>query len=328
MDLNVPYAEKDAAKALGAKWDPTRKTWYVPPGVDINRFARWAPGIEQRNRAADGRGKSASRRRAEPRMAWKKAKLLAVEQLATIGRHPSGMGWTPARIGRALGLSIHHHSNRSRIRRHAWRQAIVGWAQSQQAVDADGNSFGDHPASFEGLLGRDAFNLPNPYDQYLHSLIASADADIDEVAPASDIVAVDRTVQGSGAVAPQGSDRLGSDNERAGKVSHIAGRTMTGKHYVPADCPDCESRLPWESQCAACAAAFESRAAIARAEAGVMRSNRESASESSRDHDCLCNTNSSKEFMARQLDLSLLDQSNEGIALQGPQTRSEVSWIA
>jgi len=57
MDLSVPYTEKDAAKALGAKWDPTRKTWYVPPGVDINKFCRWKPEIEAWNRAADGRGK-------------------------------------------------------------------------------------------------------------------------------------------------------------------------------------------------------------------------------------------------------------------------------
>jgi hypothetical protein len=56
MDSNVPYAENGAVKALGAKWDPTRRTWYVPPGVDINKFAYWKPEIEAWNRAADGRG--------------------------------------------------------------------------------------------------------------------------------------------------------------------------------------------------------------------------------------------------------------------------------
>lgn len=28
VNLNVPYAEKDAAKAAGARWDAARKCWY------------------------------------------------------------------------------------------------------------------------------------------------------------------------------------------------------------------------------------------------------------------------------------------------------------
>jgi hypothetical protein len=40
--LNVPFAEKDEAKQLGAKWDATRRKWYVPPGVDAAAFSRWA----------------------------------------------------------------------------------------------------------------------------------------------------------------------------------------------------------------------------------------------------------------------------------------------
>jgi hypothetical protein len=27
--LNVAYAEKDDAKSKGAKWDPSKKKWYV-----------------------------------------------------------------------------------------------------------------------------------------------------------------------------------------------------------------------------------------------------------------------------------------------------------
>ncbi len=42
--LKVPYAEKDEAKALGARWNPTRKCWYVPDGKDAEPFARWATG--------------------------------------------------------------------------------------------------------------------------------------------------------------------------------------------------------------------------------------------------------------------------------------------
>lgn len=40
--LNVPFAEKDEAKQLGARWDPKRRKWYVPPGVDAALFARWS----------------------------------------------------------------------------------------------------------------------------------------------------------------------------------------------------------------------------------------------------------------------------------------------
>jgi len=39
--LNVPFAQKDAAKALGARWDAANKKWYVPAGTDITLFAPW-----------------------------------------------------------------------------------------------------------------------------------------------------------------------------------------------------------------------------------------------------------------------------------------------
>jgi hypothetical protein len=41
--LQVPYAQKDAAKALGARWDATRKKWYVPADKDMTPFAKWQP---------------------------------------------------------------------------------------------------------------------------------------------------------------------------------------------------------------------------------------------------------------------------------------------
>lgn len=39
--LNVPFAQKDAAKALGAKWDTINKKWYVPADKDIALFTQW-----------------------------------------------------------------------------------------------------------------------------------------------------------------------------------------------------------------------------------------------------------------------------------------------
>ena len=39
--LACPYAEKDEAKSLGARWDANARKWYVPDDVDRNLFKRW-----------------------------------------------------------------------------------------------------------------------------------------------------------------------------------------------------------------------------------------------------------------------------------------------
>jgi len=39
--LRVPFAEKDRAKKLGARWDAQIRAWYVPPGNALRNFARW-----------------------------------------------------------------------------------------------------------------------------------------------------------------------------------------------------------------------------------------------------------------------------------------------
>ncbi|WP_445367160.1 DUF5710 domain-containing protein [Methylomonas sp. BW4-1] len=59
--LNVPYAEKDAAKALGARWDAAVKKWYVPANKDVALFVKWQvesglgqlPNGEAKNSKAD-----------------------------------------------------------------------------------------------------------------------------------------------------------------------------------------------------------------------------------------------------------------------------------
>lgn len=43
MNLKVPFAEKDDAKKLGARWDAARKLWYVEGKSDLAAFARWSP---------------------------------------------------------------------------------------------------------------------------------------------------------------------------------------------------------------------------------------------------------------------------------------------
>ena len=44
INLATPFAEKEAAKALGARWDATRKVWYVVDVEDLTPFLRWIPG--------------------------------------------------------------------------------------------------------------------------------------------------------------------------------------------------------------------------------------------------------------------------------------------
>lgn len=41
--LNCPFDEKDEAKALGARWDPQKKRWYIQDVKDLSAFARWLP---------------------------------------------------------------------------------------------------------------------------------------------------------------------------------------------------------------------------------------------------------------------------------------------
>lgn len=42
-NLQVPFAEKDQAKALGARWDPAKRVWYVQNASDLSAFSRWLP---------------------------------------------------------------------------------------------------------------------------------------------------------------------------------------------------------------------------------------------------------------------------------------------
>ena len=55
-NLKVPFAEKDEAKKLGARWDAARKIWYVEDKLDMAPFSRWSPTPQQ----TDGDGPVAS----------------------------------------------------------------------------------------------------------------------------------------------------------------------------------------------------------------------------------------------------------------------------
>ncbi len=44
--INVPYTEKDAVKALGARWNKNLKKWYVPDGTPVDAFEKWEPWVK------------------------------------------------------------------------------------------------------------------------------------------------------------------------------------------------------------------------------------------------------------------------------------------
>jgi antirestriction protein ArdC/phage/plasmid primase-like uncharacterized protein len=44
--INVPYKERNEAKAQGAKWDRSEQTWYIPQGVSLDKFVKWNGGVE------------------------------------------------------------------------------------------------------------------------------------------------------------------------------------------------------------------------------------------------------------------------------------------
>ena len=46
IDLQVPYAEKDIAKSMGARWDMGRCIWYLENPDDLIPFIRWMPGVK------------------------------------------------------------------------------------------------------------------------------------------------------------------------------------------------------------------------------------------------------------------------------------------
>ena len=62
IDLEVPYQEKELAKALGAVWDARRKVWYVIGLDDLTPFAKWLPRPARMNHRADCYERSQYRR--------------------------------------------------------------------------------------------------------------------------------------------------------------------------------------------------------------------------------------------------------------------------
>lgn len=57
INLVTPFAEKDAVKALGARWDPAKKLWYITDVADLAPFMRWIPNLEAASEPSGGAAK-------------------------------------------------------------------------------------------------------------------------------------------------------------------------------------------------------------------------------------------------------------------------------
>ena len=53
INLVTPFAEKDAVKALGARWDASQKLWYIVDVADLTPFLRWIPNMEAAKDGSD-----------------------------------------------------------------------------------------------------------------------------------------------------------------------------------------------------------------------------------------------------------------------------------
>lgn len=65
INLVTPFHEKNAVKALGARWDAAKKCWYIVDVADLTPFSRWIPNMEA---APEGRGADGAPLAMKPRI--------------------------------------------------------------------------------------------------------------------------------------------------------------------------------------------------------------------------------------------------------------------
>jgi hypothetical protein len=54
INLVTPFAEKDAVKSLGTRWDAAKKVWYFTDVVDLTPFLRWIPDLDAATEKSGG----------------------------------------------------------------------------------------------------------------------------------------------------------------------------------------------------------------------------------------------------------------------------------
>ena len=77
INLVAPFAEKDAVKALGARWDAAQRVWYIKDVADLTPFMRWIPNMEtaMEGSASDAAGLKAETPKAHSRVATTKSTI-------------------------------------------------------------------------------------------------------------------------------------------------------------------------------------------------------------------------------------------------------------
>ena len=80
--LEVQFAEREAAKEAGAKWDSREKRWYAPKGSDLDKFTVWLPAQSVADPGRDAGVKSENTANAAPAQDTPKEKKTPGERLA------------------------------------------------------------------------------------------------------------------------------------------------------------------------------------------------------------------------------------------------------
>ena len=58
--LNVAYKDRDLAKRLGAKWDPSVRRWYCPAGSPLSKIFSWRKASNTVNSEVEAASQAAS----------------------------------------------------------------------------------------------------------------------------------------------------------------------------------------------------------------------------------------------------------------------------
>ena len=81
INLVTPFAEKDAVKALGARWDGAKKVWYIVDVPDLSPFMRWIPDLAA---ASEESGGGAAQKMTQPKLAAKQSPVVITKPVRDV----------------------------------------------------------------------------------------------------------------------------------------------------------------------------------------------------------------------------------------------------
>jgi putative DNA primase/helicase len=93
--VDVPFKQKDDAKKLGAKWDRAAQSWYVPPGVNPEPFAKWAQKGADAPQASE-QTRANTQAAPKPETAQSDRVYLAVPYTERVEAKAAGAAWDKA----------------------------------------------------------------------------------------------------------------------------------------------------------------------------------------------------------------------------------------